>query len=110
MTDEAEAKRAAFIVDHTPSPIEVWLAGDGDRPDDESIKAALRMFGDLAGMGVEGTGALAYRLEQKTFENDEAWSLDPWVLGYQAGQATAYARAAQAAAHLANAIKKRMSP
>lgn len=91
-----------------PSHVERWLAGDGPRPADEVIKQALTHMADVAMQGFNGIGRLAVAAERRTNESDDKWSLNPWVLGYVAGEASCNERWQQAIAHVSNSLRMRM--
>ncbi len=88
--------------------VERWLAGDGPRPDDEAIKQALTHMADVAMAGVNGVTRLAVAAERRLNESDDKWSLNPWVLGYVAGEAACNQRWQQAIAHVSNSLRMRM--
>ncbi len=88
--------------------VERWLAGDGPRPDDASIKQALTHMADVAMAGVNGVTRLAVAAERRLNESDDKWSLNPWVLGYVAGEVACNQRWQQAIAHVSNSLRMRM--
>lgn len=87
------------------SDVERWLAGECERPSDEAIKHALGLFVGIAMQGMNGTARLAMAAERRLNEVDTRWSLNPWVLGYQAGEAATDQRYQQALSHVANALR-----
>lgn len=92
-------------VDVQPSDVERWLASDGPRPGDDVLRHALTHFAGLASTAIDGVARLSQAAEQRTEIGDAAWSLNPWVLGYQAGTQAADQRYQQATAQLANALR-----
>ena len=92
----------------TRGEVERWLTEGGERPSDDEIKQALTHMQDAAMFGFNGVCRLAKAAERRLGESDAKWSLNPWVLGYLAGEAACNQRWQQAIAHLANAARMRM--
>jgi hypothetical protein len=92
-----------------PSAIERWLNGEGERPSDEVLRHALTIFSAVAAMGMDGVARLSEGATARCEAGDSQWSISPWVLGYQAGCVASHQRYQQALAHLANAIKVKVT-
>jgi hypothetical protein len=98
----------ALIAKHEstrPSATEAWLSNSGPRPSDDELRFALRHFASLAGTAIDGVARISLAAESHLDSFDSAWSLSPWVLGYQAGCAATHESYQQVTAHLANALR-----
>jgi SAM-dependent methyltransferase len=102
------ARHEAAMADRRPSDVERWLSGESaSRPSDAALRHALTLMVSIASTGMDGVARLAQAAEHECEAGDAQWSLDPWVLGYQAGTTVTHQRYQQALAHLANALRVR---